>query len=192
MALIGLHGRARAGKDSVGDLLCRRHGYSRLSFAGPLKDGLIAMFGLQREQLVDRGKKEQRIDWLGKSPRELMQLLGTEFGRQYLREDIWITLAARNLRLMHAFTRNIVITDARFENEAAWIRRMGGQVWHVYRTLPANVTPLHASEAGLPIVVGEDSLIDNSAGLEQLAAEVERALAGQCLVEGHPLGSDVH
>jgi len=173
--LIGLHGKAGAGKDTVAEHLFHRHGFARISFAGPLKDMLI-VFGVNRS-LMNGADKEKVIDWIGKSPRQLMQTLGTEWGRGQIADDIWIRHAAHRMDVMRRISPHIVFTDVRFENEAAWIRSQGGQIWHVLRKLPENVTPMHLSEAGLGIADG-DSVIPNHAGIDDLHDIVDEALVG--------------
>lgn len=182
MKLIGLHGGANAGKDTVADWLCARHAYSRLALAGPIKDGLISMLGLSRFDLEDPIAKDAILTRYGKSPRQLMQTLGTEWGRDLVHEDIWILRAEERLRQYRKFASSIVVTDIRRENEAQWVRRQGGAIWHILRPLPRNVTGLHPTEAGIAIVLGLDSVIQNVDGLEQLRAEIAHALAGECIV----------
>ena len=68
----------------------------------------------------------------------------------------------------------VVVTDVRFPNELEFMRRRGASIWHIVRPGRENVVPLHESENG---VLGDwmtDIWIHNDAGLEQLAAEVER------------------
>jgi hypothetical protein len=146
--IIGLCGLAGSGKDEVAAILSRRHGFAYISFAGPIYQAVSEITGLAPAQLKDRGLKEQPIPWLGKSPRELLQTLGTEWGRQMVRDDIWIKLAMRRA----AEYERVVITDVRFENEAEAIRHAGGQVWLVERPGAglAGAAGGHSSEAGIP------------------------------------------
>lgn len=184
--LIGLHGRARAGKDTVADILCRHHGYVRLAFATPLKDMLIAG-GLCRREDLDGPNKEEPLPHLGVSPRHLMQTLGTEWGRKMIRPDLWILRVDQILQQYWKFTKQIVVTDVRFPDEAEYLCRLGGEIWHVVRPLPSNVTALHVSEHGIPVVVNQDSVVDNDGGLEQLADTVKRALNGEHRITGEPI-----
>ena len=178
MTLIGLTGPAGAGKDTVAAILAREYDFMRMSFASPIKDALVALFGLDRAQLTGAAK-EATVDWIGKSPRQLMQTLGTEWGRQLVRDDLWIRHAERRLQYYHQISSRVVITDVRFENEAAWLRRRGGHLWHVLRNERAQVNP-HASEGGVQFdAEAGDDIIDNNHGLEQLADEVRRALPGK-------------
>jgi hypothetical protein len=146
--IIGLCGLAGSGKDEVAAILSRRHGFAYISFAGPIYQAVSEITGLAPAQLKDRGLKEQPIPWLGKSPRELLQTLGTEWGRQMVNQDIWIKLAMRRA----AEYERVAITDVRFENEAEAIRHAGGQVWLVERPGAglAGAAGGHSSEAGIP------------------------------------------
>ncbi len=180
--LIGLTGTAGVGKDAVAAILVRAHGFARMSFAAPLKQGLMAMFGIQAATLEDRAAKEAPIDWIGHSPRYLLQTLGTEWARQLVHPDIWIRRAERDLVHYRRISQDVAVTDVRFPNEAEWVRRMGGEVWHIHRPLPSNVVRMHSSEAGVAALRGADSLIHNDAGLEQLQDEVARAMAGELVI----------
>ena len=146
--IIGLCGLAGSGKDAVAAILSRRHGFAYISFAGPIYQAVSEITGLAPAQLKDRGLKEQPIPWLGKSPRELLQTLGTEWGRQMVNQDIWIKLAMRRA----AEYERVAITDVRFENEAEAIEAAGGQVWLVERPGAglAGAAGGHSSEAGIP------------------------------------------
>lgn len=150
MILIGLCGAAGSGKDTVAGHLAINHGYRVLAFAGPLYDAVAAITGLTVSELRDRRLKEKPIEWVGKSPRELLQLMGTEFGRNMIREDIWIRRAMMDVE---EATCDCVITDVRFDNEAVAIRDAGGVIVEVVRPGTACLdaeAAKHASEAGIP------------------------------------------
>lgn len=168
--LVALHGRAQVGKDTIGAHLVERYGYVQMSFAAPLKAGLAAMIPGWDELLT---RKEATIPWLSKSPRELMQTLGTEWGRDLVHREIWLQIAEQRLGLLRAAGYSLVVfTDCRFENEAQWARNLGGTVWHVRRPTAAPVAA-HASEAGVTIDIDADWVIDNGGTIEQLHARVE-------------------
>jgi Deoxynucleotide monophosphate kinase len=179
--LIGLAGRAGSGKTTVANYLSGRHGFLAYAFASPIKQALSAMCRLTDEQLEGEAK-EETIDWLGRSPRFLMQTLGTEWGRALVHRDIWLLLAERHLagaRERWAGYRrgkpfSMVLSDVRFENEAAWIRERGGIVAHVVRD--SGRRSGHASEAGVELIDG-DWRIDNSGSLPQLYELVDHMVA---------------
>ena len=147
--IIGLAGGKGCGKSSVARIMERKFGYEIMSFATPIKDMLRAM-GLRDAELNDPVLKEITLDEYGKSPREIMQLLGTEFGRDMIADDIWVTAMKRRIEP----GVKVVIDDVRFENEARFIRDSGGSVLEVKRT-KLNENDMHISEAGI-----SENLID--------------------------------
>lgn len=168
--MIGIAGKARSGKDTAALYLAQRFGLQVFAFATPIKDALRWMFHLTDAQL-DGEEKEKVIDWLGCSPRELAQTLGTEWGRGMVRPDVWILALDRHLDLCkHQPQRNRArfvpcIKDVRFPEEQAYIRSRGGLVIHVERS-QANVVREHVSETGLNVLPG-DVLIKNEASISE-------------------------
>ncbi|WP_438281333.1 deoxynucleotide monophosphate kinase [Pseudomonas alabamensis] len=67
----------------------------------------------------------------------------------------------------------IIIKDIRFENEAAFLRRHNGKIWHIKRQDLPKVNA-HSSEDGIAQAL-EDVLILNNGSLEDLHNEVEAA-----------------
>lgn len=144
MTLIGLTGGKGCGKSSVARIMERKFGYEVLSFASPIKEMLRAM-GLSDAELNDPTLKEIKLDEYGKSPREMMQLLGTEFARNMIAQDVWITAMKRKL----GPGMKVVIDDVRFNNEAEFIRSVGGTILEVKRTKLDHNHDTHVSEAGI-------------------------------------------
>jgi hypothetical protein len=143
-------------------------GYKRLSFADPLRKfsaQILSSLGYNGLACL-RDKKEEKITELGVSPRQMMQTLGTEWGRSCIHPDLWIMVAAGTVEKQLKRGRNVVIDDVRFPNEAEMIRKLGGELWLVNR--PGLVYEGdHASEGALS-EVEPDSLINNSGSLTQL------------------------
>jgi hypothetical protein len=145
--IISLSGLAGAGKDSVADYLCAEHGYERISFAAVLKDCCAAIFGWDREMIEGRTaeareKREYVDEWWsarlgieGFTPRKALQQLGTDVMRTHFHPDIW--LAALERRILARPGGKFVITDCRFPNELACLRRLGAVIWWIRR----GVTP---------------------------------------------------
>lgn len=174
MMIIALCGLAGSGKNAVASILRRQHSFGVIAFADPIYDAVSAITGIHRRELEDRAIKEQVIPWLGKSPRELLQTLGTEWGRNTVRDDIWIQRAMQAAR----HYSKVAICDCRFANEAQAVLRAGGAVWQVRRQAAglAGHAAKHSSEAGIP-----DRLvtlrIDNDGTLGDLEAAVDAACA---------------
>lgn len=171
MNIIGLCGAAGSGKNTVGELICGLSDATQIAFADPIYDAVSAITGLSRGQLSDRTIKEEPIDWLGRSPRELLQTLGTEWGRDSVHKEIWVR---RAMRRAEAAGGLVVITDVRFDNEAQAIHDAGGEVWEVRRR-GAGIPGNHASEAGVSDHL-IDLRIDNHGTIGGLAAAVYAAL----------------
>lgn len=163
--LIGLAGRARTGKDTLAAHLRQAHQFETVALADPIKDAVAAMLGITRAEL-DSYPKEAEIQGVGASPRKLFQTLGTEWGREMIGRDLWLTLAERHWMSVcrRRDSVGLVVTDVRMPNEAAWVRRLGGVVIHIERAGRSAVRQ-HVSEIPLPVLNGDfrmrnDSTID--------------------------------
>lgn len=159
MQIIGFTGLAGCGKDTAAEFLMNQHYYAGWAFAAPIRQGVISAFGLADEDFADRDRKEAIIEDIGKSPRELMQLFGTEFGRKMLGDDIWVRVAAHVLNQFFnapemADMKGLAISDVRFDNEAEYIKSKGGIIVEIVRPQATAVAD-HVSEHGI-----EPSLID--------------------------------
>lgn len=168
ITVIGLTGRARVGKDTTARFITSVRGGYQYSFADPLRSMLKAGFGIDMNDPYWQDRKEQIIPAIGKSPREMMQTLGTEWGRNMVSEDVWLTLAKQKLL---SSGPGMVIADVRFDNEAEWVRAVGGRIIHVQRDQAERVKQ-HASEVGVAQLPG-DGLILNNGTLEDLQDAVK-------------------
>ena len=144
--IIGFTGLAGSGKSTAANALVAHLGFTRLSFASPLR-AMLTGLGLTAEQM-STGKNEP-IEWLdGRTPRQLLQTLGTEWGRTLVHRDIWIRAAAQQIKIRkEAGAKGIVFDDCRFDNEALMIQRAGGLVIEIERE--GLVAMGHVSEAGV-------------------------------------------
>jgi hypothetical protein len=170
--VIGVSGLARTGKDTVANFALAQIGGYRYSFADPMRDMLKAI-GMDLSDPFWQDRKDTPIPALGASPRRLMQTLGTEWGRQLINPDIWLVLAKQRLL---AFGPGMIISDVRFENEANWVRSLGGLVIHLVRPSAPKIEQ-HISEAGV-LVNDLDLVIHNNGTLEQLFDRVKETLDG--------------
>jgi hypothetical protein len=131
--IIALCGRARSGKSTAAEFLIEKHGYTRLKFAGPLKE-MLACIGLSQDEL-EGYKKETPCDLLcGKSPRWAMQTLGSEWGRDLINENLWATIWKHKAQKMLDEGKKIVVDDCRFLNELEVVKDLGGISIRIIRT----------------------------------------------------------
>lgn len=159
--LIAFAGRARSGKDTAALHLLRHYNFEMYSFAAPIKRALVAMFDFNFDR-IEGALKEEEIAWLGKSPRQLMQTLGVEWGRNMVCDDIWIKTLEQDIRsdqrLIKQAWGGAVISDVRTHAEAQWVRQKGGTVVHLSRTAAMAVASgTHKTEA--PILQYETDLV---------------------------------
>lgn len=143
--LLGIHGKAMAGKDTLAGFFCDYHGFLKYSFASPIKEACRVMFGWNDRHLY--GDLKEVVDpRFGFSPRQAMQTLGTDWGRNILVDDIWIRCAQKFIDS----NENVVIADVRFDNEAEFILKNNGKLIHIIRPSQEMIKLSgHASEAGL-------------------------------------------
>jgi hypothetical protein len=108
------------------------------------------------------------------SPREALQLLGTEVARQ-IHPDTWTRHLLRRIAACSADV--VAVPDVRFPNEADALRAAGGRVWFVVRPVGglAGAAAVHASETSLR-GYRFDATIDNGGTLEDLAERVKEAV----------------
>lgn len=163
-----------SGKDTVAraiinELALRGNTAEKVSFAGPLKGALCVMFGWTYEQIENHEFKETPEPITGKTPRKIMQLLGTEFGRETLHPELWLRIALSTMRKMECNGIVPIITDVRFENEAEFVRSHGGTLIHVVNPETVSRTDAHASENGVAFVEGDILFTnDKTAGLQPI------------------------
>lgn len=175
--LIGLAGKARSGKDTIAQHLALKHNYKTYAFADPLKQAAAAVFGLPLSTFYQGNREATHSVW-GVSPRQMMQILGTDCCRNVIRPDIWLRRAdmhMQNLQKEYAdadvFEVNLVVTDIRFEDEAQWIREHEGTIIHVKRETTTSVAE-HISEQGVktkPV----DYLVYNDSTIEELGNRID-------------------
>lgn len=159
--MIGICGPKGSGKSTAAKMILKDHGFARHRFAGPLKKALKVAFGLTDEH-VDGSLKEAPTELLnGRTPRHAMITMGTEWGRNMIDKDIWIT-AWRNTM---PDSSRIVVDDVRFPNEIEMLRRdYGATIIRVAR--PGHEPDAsHESEAH---VFGAEFELCNDGSLEQL------------------------
>jgi len=140
--VIGLVGLIGSGKGTVADILVRKHGFEKMAFADPLKDAVSHVFGWDRNLLEGDTPESREFRecpdpfWSERfgydfTPREALQVFGTQSGRNVFGEDIWFHSLQR--RIANSNNERIVIADTRFTNEIDAIHKMYGVVVQIKR-----------------------------------------------------------
>lgn len=170
--VLGVHGRKRVGKNALGDILVEEYGFAQMAFADPLRQ-MLQVLPMPSEYRED--KKLETIPEYGKSYTELMQTLGTQWGREMVHDQLWINVAMQRVKLFEGLGyNNVVITDVRYENEARMIHDMGGGIIHLMgnRGVVAND---HSSESTLPPQYLDYVMVNNGT-IEDLKHEAFRLM----------------
>ena len=177
--IIAFTGKAGSGKDTAAKIMQEQMlqrdptvKTAFMSFASPIKKAVAAILGCDVGCFDERKFKEGSLldsHGLDTSPRQMMQLLGDEYGRQMIDQEIWIMIAHHTYCAACEDGADFVfITDLRYANEQSWVLENGGIVIHLDRQ---SVTPVatHASENGLTDLPCFS--IDNNGSLLNLALE---------------------
>lgn len=172
---IGIAGRKYHGKSTVASLLRGE----RIAFADSLKEMLLTL-GVPWDHLYGKCK-EVPLDMLGgKSGRDAMVTLGTEWGRRMIHRDLWVKALERKLQRSDA--EIIVVDDVRFPSEVECIRRLGGFVLAVERERPSLWWRIkrwfgfiHESEA-LDFDEHQIPVVDNTSTLDNLHKNLSELL----------------
>lgn len=183
--IIGLAGKAFAGKDTVGRHLVEEYGFERRAFADKLKEAAAALLDIPlwevNKHKVDssvhvavgyQNEPEQKFEgqpskmW---SPivepitfRHFLQRIGTEMGREVFGYNFWVDMCLPD---DHYEIRNIVVTDVRFPNEVERIHDLEGKIIRIDRPNQASAG-IHVSEDIERLDV--DMIMQNDGTLEKL------------------------
>lgn len=140
----------------------------------PYKLASQAFFGLSAHQTWDLSKLHEVDSFWQLSPNQIFDfveaLAKQSFADFYVRRATRpVLLPTREIPTID--TRSIVvIKDVRYENEASFVRKHGGRIWHLVRDNAQKVNA-HSSELGIKIK-DNDVVINNNGTLQQLTDAV--------------------
>ncbi|TXH46043.1 MAG: hypothetical protein E6Q97_30370 [Desulfurellales bacterium] len=153
---------ARSGKDTAWSYLIARHGFRRIAFADALKRAASALTDMDA---FDDYFKDQMTP-LGLTGGHMLQCLGMAMRREF-GDDVFVHLSL--LTELAKFYPDVVITDLRFPNEAAAIKRLGGFCVRIDRNVARDK---HVSERS-GAEIEWDYIIPNHDTVEQLYARLD-------------------
>lgn len=209
MNIIAFTGKRGYGKSTAAEALVRQYGYVHLNFADPLREVCALVYGVTFEEMLDPVLKEQTLDrWPYKSPRELLQQIGTDMFRDYI-SDTWIEnwknrvqaalspfevevgatdglgnpmRAEGGIIFSTPGAPGVVCSDCRFLNEAEAVKALGGKLIMIDdpRKVRTDAASLHQSEMEIDLLP-VDWTIRNDRGVHDL--EVAAVLLADGTVE---------
>lgn len=140
------------------------------------------IFGFSDEQIWSEAKTETDSFW-GISPEAAIALI-----KKLAIQDFPDFAARRERHVRETYSEKptrfelnldgkevIIIKDIRFENEAKYIRDLGGEIWHIVRDNATKIK-VHSSEAGIAVASG-DIVIHNNGTLADYRQRIEEAWA---------------
>jgi hypothetical protein len=185
--VIGIGHKKGVGKDTVANRLIDKHGFIKISFADSLKEACRKIFHFNDAQLYGDLKEVIDPNW-GKTPREILQTIGSEAIRNHVDLDVWIK--SLKIKINHLVECNpgrqlkFVVPDVRFPNEANALKEFSdGYVWKVERDVIKNEFSNHQSEIALDNYSNWNIIINNDGTMASLYRKVDEALAMTILKE---------
>lgn len=194
--IIGLSGYAKAGKDTVADIIIKNDSrqWSVKKFSGKLKEIASILTGIDIVKFEDQEFKESLmpLEWVERwmdnttmhyklmKVRDFLQRLGTEAIRDGLHKNTWVNalmadytkrvIFLSNTEKRYGDFPNWIITDCRFPNEFKAIKDKGGIVVRVNRD---GIKPINAHPSEVALDEFEfDFEIENNGSLEDLKTSV--------------------
>lgn len=182
--LIAITGQRGHGKSTAAAAL-EKQGYVHINFADPLREIASIAYGVTMHEMLDPVLKETKLTrWPFKSPREILQQIGTDMFRNYV-DDTWVQAWKNKATALlegngadqfgnPIKVAGVVCSDCRFLNEAAIVRSMGGTIIRVDdpRKKTADAASLHQSEVEMNSIVA-DWTITNDRSISDLHAAIE-------------------
>jgi broad specificity phosphatase PhoE len=174
---IAFNGAKESGKSTACKYLERKYDAKIIAFASPLKSVVAEAFGLDVRDLHDPEKKRSVLPEFGVTPRQLLQVVGTELFRKELIAklpelgaklgmSIW---AYRTLCTIRATSGNIAVEDLRFDDEARLVKAEGFLRVKIVRPGLKVEEDKHESELGCET----DIEIVNDGTISQLEAKLD-------------------
>lgn len=128
--LIGIIGDMGCGKDEAYKQISKRTDAVRLAFADRLKEVVAKAWKIPAKDMKAKPKYV----------RSLLQIAGTDLVRNQIDNKYWVRYLRNKItqdkklkKRLESSTKHIIITDVRFKNEAAMIRREGGRIIRIVR-----------------------------------------------------------
>lgn len=180
--LIALYSeKMQSGKSEVAKFLCEKQGFIKVSFASPLKAmiaSLLSTIGHDTttvHRMIDGDLKEVVLKGIGKTPRHMMQTLGTEWGRDTVKSTLWADVSMERIKGLMEDGYSVVVDDMRFPNEFHTIQAAMGQTVRVVRSSANTATTTHPSEGLLNNFIFND-IVHNEGTIVDLHREVADTL----------------
>jgi hypothetical protein len=182
--LIGVGGHAGSGKDAVARIIARNLGYYNAgSFSIGLNECLLVMnpivgydAGYERYADIFARFGYDAYDAFKAIPevRRLLQVFGTDVGRNMIDNDVWVRVKEREVREQLKLRPGVVVTSIRYPNELGMLTVLDGRGIWVNRPGYGPINE-HSSDNSLTPDVF-DAIVQNDGTLDDLERAVGEAI----------------
>lgn len=133
-----------------------------------------AFFAFSNDQIWEASASRSLDPFWNITPNKAFDLIEyltlSSFPDWYFQRTLAETAAAPIRPNVLSPSDTIIIKDIRFENEADFIRKRNGAIWHIERPNSVRVSP-HSSEAGID-KLAKDQVIINDGSIEDLEKKI--------------------
>lgn len=162
MKVFMICGKARAGKDTMGDLIYskleKNHKICKLQIAQYLKYYVMKYFGWDGEEST--------------KPRDLLTHLGTDIIRKKINPDFHINRLIEDIEILSYFYDTFIVTDVRFPVEIEKVKEKFDDVVLIKinreESELTNEQKLNITETALDNYTDFDYVVDNNKSLDEL------------------------
>lgn len=178
--IVAVSGYKRSGKDTVGNILCDKHNFKKAPPFAIFKKAIAEWFGWDDRHLNGELKEVVDEKW-GFSPRQIMQVFGTELMKEELGKlipqyketvgnSIWAKVFCEWYEKQDK-NQKFVVTDLRFPEEQEELKKFDDVFFvRVYRNIPH--TDMHMSENKINDIIF-DYFINNDGTIKELEREID-------------------
>ena len=202
--IIGISGLKQSGKDTVGAMInyLTNNKFELKMFAQKPKEIVSLLTGCNIRDLENDEFKNKLIEgiWGDLTYRQLLQKVGTDFGRDMIQPNIWVDDIMKDYKMQYISGGigmfhdprphykpigfpNWIITDVRFINEIEAIKRNKGIIIKVTRTDNSKFEDLHKSENELVDYDKFDYIISNDGTLDELTEKIKKILKTEKIIK---------
>lgn len=181
--LIAFSGLKGSGKDTAASVLINEYGFKKIAFADAVRDLALVIDPIVSFNQVEGGirRLSDIVDSYGwdvakrqfPEVRRLLQRIGTEGGRNFFNEDIWIEILDKDFPDLSFPETRYVVTDCRFDNEVNFVHDKLGDIYWIER--PGLVSDGHESES-TEIKDKADYILSNDTTIDELHEDIRLSM----------------
>jgi hypothetical protein len=144
-----------------------------------------------KEEMLPEYQREAVL--IKTTPRDILQKLGTDFGRNMIHPDVWINALFSEYEgddptgMANSFSEFVypcwIITDSRFPNDVEKVKSLGGITIRVNRPECEDRIDEHFSETALDNYEGFNYIINNNGTIEELIEKVKVILIKENIIK---------